>query len=272
MKNTLLALMLVSSLFVISCGADATKPGDAYKSQPTETVTGTKTVDITANQTVDVSTFASFGEKVTEIVQITSEGTTITTNTVSEIKKNKDGGIYQFNTDATSGIVTYKYSKKVIAPISTVTNSNLTITPGDIGQNGTVTISTPNYAVGIEIVSITYNGESIYDYQFDSTTKIITLNGITTGNVTVIHQYANMNKIGMKPTKEAVIEADTAGTGTPHTIQLTAADDAGKSYICIVTDNTATPTYLSGIIPSTGTITLTTIMKNTKINYQLWVY
>ena len=272
MKNTLLALMLVSSLFVISCGADATKPGDAYKSQPTETVTGTKTAPSAVSGTVDVSTFASFGEKVTEIVQITSEGTTITTNTVSEIKKNKDGGIYQFNTDATSGIVTYKYSKKVIAPISTVTNSNLTITPGDIGQNGTVTISTPNYAVGIEIVSITYNGESIYDYQFEPTTKTITLNGITTGNVTVIHQYANMNKIGMKPTKEAVIEADAAGTGTPHTIQLTAADDAAKSYICIVTDDTTTPpTYLSGIVPSTGTITLTT-MKNTKINYQLWVY
>ena len=269
MKNTLLALMLVSSLFVISCGADATKPGDAYKSQPTETVTGTKTVNnISVNGTVDVSTFASFGEKVTEIVQITSAGTT---NTVSEIKKNKDGGIYQFNTDATSGAVTYKYSKKVIAPISTVTNSNLTITPDDMGQNGTVTISTPNYAVGIEIVSITYNGESIYDYQFEPTTKTITLNGITTGNVTVIHQYANMNKIGMKPTKEAVIEADTAGASTPHTIQLTAADDAGKSYICIVTDDTTTPTYLSGIVPSTGTITLTT-MKNTKINYQLWVY
>ncbi|MEI0580144.1 hypothetical protein [Brachyspira pilosicoli] len=267
MKNTLLALMLVSSLFVISCGADATKPGDAYKSQPTETVTGTKTAPSAVSGTVDVSTFASFGEKVTEIVQITSAGTT---NTVSEIKKNKDGGIYQFNTDATSGAVTYKYSKKVIAPISTVTNSNLTITPGDMGQNGTVTISTPNYAVGIEIVSITYNGESIYDYQFEPTTKTITLNGITTGTVTVIHQYANMNKIGMKPTKEAVIEADAAGSGN-HTIQLTAADDAGKSYICIVTDNNNTPTYLSGIIPSTGTITLTT-MKNTKINYQLWVY
>lgn len=35
MKKTLLALMLVSSLFVISCGADATKPQDAYKSQTT---------------------------------------------------------------------------------------------------------------------------------------------------------------------------------------------------------------------------------------------
>ena len=37
MKKTLLALMLVSSLFVISCGADSTKPGDlqakSYESQ-----------------------------------------------------------------------------------------------------------------------------------------------------------------------------------------------------------------------------------------------
>ena len=116
MKNTLLALMLVSSLFVISCGADATKPTDAFKSQKTEISSGTKTVPITASSTtVDVSTFALPGEKVTEIVEATVDGAVVKAPAST---KNTDGGIYQFTvTGTTVTSVTYKYTKTIIAPI-----------------------------------------------------------------------------------------------------------------------------------------------------------
>lgn len=56
MKKTLLALMLVSSLFVISCGADATKPGDLQaKSYESKTGTAAYIAVATANTPIDAS-------------------------------------------------------------------------------------------------------------------------------------------------------------------------------------------------------------------------
>ncbi|WP_456060323.1 hypothetical protein, partial [Brachyspira pilosicoli] len=156
MKNTLLALMLVSSLFVISCGADATKPTDAYKSQKTEISSGTKKatdLQITAtSQTVDVSSFALPGEKVTEIVEATVDGTVVKTPASA---KNPDGGIYQFTvTGTTVTSVIYKYTKSAIAPIEEMTLNNITVTSGNGSADSTATVNDPTFTFLSKIISV----------------------------------------------------------------------------------------------------------------------
>lgn len=255
MKNTLLALMLVSSLFVISCGADATKPTDAYKSQKTEISSGTKTVAITASSTtVDVSTFALPGEKVTEIVEATVNGAVEKpTNPI----KNSDGGIYQFTTTANASSVTYKYSKSAIAPIEEMTLNNIQVTTGS-GES-TATVTDPTFTFLSQIVSVTYQGSDI-------TTDIKSISGNTitfydqnlTGNITIKYQYMDVSKITEKPTKEATIEATDIITLTQN--------DAGKTYIC---KDINMNTYYYGIVPATGIINTTMTQNN---NYQLWLY
>ena len=104
MKKTLLALMLVSSLFVISCGADATKPGDlqatSYESKTgTETYTGTATAGtaITAS-TIYTGLNAKTGDsvKITKIVSVKSQDTATgqyTTDVTFTETKNAAGDI-----------------------------------------------------------------------------------------------------------------------------------------------------------------------------------
>ena len=262
MKNTLLALMLVSSLFVISCGADATKPTDAYKSQKTEISSGTKTVPITASSTtVDVSTFALPGEKVTEIVEATVNGAVEKpTNPI----KNSDGGIYQFTTTANASSVTYKYSKSAIAPIKEMTLNNITVTSDTgSGTGSTATINDTTFSLLFEIVSVTYQGSDI-------TTDIKSISGNTitfydqtlNGQITIKYQYMDASKITEKPTKEGTIEATTQITLTQN--------DAGKTYVC---KDINMNTYYYGIVPADGIIqsaSLPGAIQNN--NYQLWLY
>lgn len=255
MKNTLLALMLVSSLFVISCGADATKPTDAYKSQKTEISSGTKTVPITASSTtVDVSTFALPGEKVTEIVEATVNGAVEKpTNPI----KNSDGGIYQFTTTANASSVTYKYSKSAIAPIKEATTT-ATATAGGSSES-TATINDTTFQFLFEIVSVTYQGSDITtDIKSISGNKITFYNTALSGNITIKYQYMDASKITEKPTKEGTIEAGNIITLTQN--------DAGKTYVC--KDVTAN-TYYYGIVPATGKITSLGTQNN---DYQLWLY
>lgn len=255
MKNTLLALMLVSSLFVISCGADATKPTDAYKSQKTEISSGTKTVPITASSTtVDVSTFALPGEKVTEIVEATVNGAVEKpTNPI----KNSDGGIYQFTTTANASSVTYKYSKSAIAPIKEATTT-ATATAGGSSES-TATINDTTFTFLSQIVSVTYQGSDITtDIKSISGNKITFYNTALSGNITIKYQYMDASKITEKPTKEGTIEAGNIITLTQN--------DAGKTYVC--KDVTAN-TYYYGIVPATGKITSLGTQNN---DYQLWLY
>lgn len=255
MKNTLLALMLVSSLFVISCGADATKPTDAYKSQKTEISSGTKTVAITASSTtVDVSTFALPGEKVTEIVEATVNGAVEKpTNPI----KNSDGGIYQFTTTANASSVTYKYSKSAIAPIKEMTLNNIQVTTG-VGES-TATINDTTFQFLFEIVSVTYQGSDITtDIKSISGNTITFYNTALSGNITIKYQYMDASKITEKPTKEGAIEAGNIITLTQN--------DAGKTYVC---KDINMGTYYYGIVPATGIINTTMTQNN---NYQLWLY
>ena len=291
MKKTLLTLMLVSSLFVISCGADATKPQDAYKSQTTEIETGT-TIGYANNLTgstgvVDVSTFASAGEKVTEIVQVTTTTTgTKTTNTISAITKNTDGGIYQFtisDTTAQSATVTYKYSKKAAAPMTEKETS------GTYTSTGALTMSTDfNNDFDKSIVSITdKNGKQLTDrdYTYSDYAGIIitTTTTYTSGDpFTVRYSSRDINMISEKPITEATTPPQGLGSGTTATIQLDAAANAGKSYYLVATIRQNSPSLINyikenKIVPSTGTITISapTTGSWTKIDsctYELWVY
>ena len=261
MKNTLLALMLVSSLLVISCGADATKPTDAYKSQKTEISSGTKTVPITASSTtVDVSTFALPGEKVTEIVEATVNGAVEKpTNPI----KNSDGGIYQFTTTATSttGSVIYKYTKSAIAPIKEATTT-ATATAGGSSES-TATINDTTFTFLSQIVSVTHQGSDITtDIKSISGSKISFYNQNLTGNITIKYQYMDVYQISEKPTKEGAIEAGNIITLTQN--------DAGKTYIC---KDINMNTYYYGIVPADGIIQSASLPGATQNNnYQLWLY
>lgn len=258
MKNTLLALMLVSSLFVISCGADATKPTDAYKSQKTEISSGTKTVPITASSTtVDVSTFALPGEKVTEIVEATVNGAVEKpTNPI----KNSDGGIYQFTTTANASSVTYKYSKSAIAPIKEMTLNNITVTSDTgSGTGSTATVNDTTFTFLSQIVSVTHQGSDITtDIKSISGNTITFYNTALSGNITIKYQYMDASKITEKPTKEGTIEATDIITLTQN--------DAGKTYVC---KDINMGTYYYGIVPATGIITLSGTQNN---SYKLWLY
>lgn len=261
MKNTLLALMLVSSLFVISCGADATKPTDAYKSQKTEISSGTKKVPITASSTtVDVSTFALPGEKVTEILEVSGD-TGVDKAVVAT--KNPDGGIYQFTTTANASSVTYKYSKSAIAPIKEATTT-ATATAGGSSES-TATINDTTFSLLSQIVSVTYQGSDI-----TANIKSISGNTITfddynqtlNGQITIKYQYMDASKITEKPTKEGTIEATDIITLTQN--------DAGKTYVC---KDVTTGTYYYGIVPATGIIPSTSLSGAQQNNdYQLWLY
>lgn len=260
MKNTLLALMLVSSLFVISCGADATKPTDAYKSQKTEISSGTKEVyGLTLSAgTVDVSTFALPGEKVTEIVEATVDGPVVKAPAST---KNTDGGIYQFTvTGTTVTSVTYKYTKTIIAPIKEMTLNNITVTSDTgSGTGSTATVNDTTFTFLSQIVSVTHQGSDI-------TTDIKSISGNTitfydqtlNGQITIKYQYMDVYQISEKPTKEGAIEAGNIITLTQN--------DAGKTYIC---KDINMNTYYYGIVPATGIINTTMTQNN---NYQLWLY
>lgn len=263
MKNTLLALMLVSSLFVISCGADATKPTDAYKSQKTEISSGTKEatdLQITAtSQTVDVSSFALPGEKVTEIVEATVDGAVVKAPAST---KNTDGGIYQFTvTGTTVTSVTYKYTKTIIAPIKEATTT-ATATAGGSSES-TATVTDPTFTFLSQIVSVTHQGSDITtDIKSISESKISFYNQNLTGNITIKYQYMDASKISEKPTKEATIEATTQITLTQN--------DAGKTYVC---KNVTTGTYYYGIVPADGIIPSKSLSGAQQNNdYQLWLY
>ena len=265
MKNTLLALMLVSSLFVISCGADATKPTDAYKSQKTEISSGTKKVyDLQINTSaspMDVSTFALPGEKVTEILEVS--GDTGVDKAVVATKK-PDGGIYQFTTTATTtsttGSVIYKYTKSAIAPIKEATTT-ATATAGGSSES-TATVTDPTFSLLFEIVSVTYQGTDITtDIKSISVSgsKISFYNPNLNGQITIKYQYMDASKITEKPTKEGTIEAGNIITLTQN--------DAGKTYVC---KDINMNTYYYGIVPATGKITLSGAQQNN--DYQLWLY
>ncbi|MEI0610973.1 hypothetical protein [Brachyspira pilosicoli] len=255
MKKTLLALMLVSSLFVISCGADSTKPQDAYKVGKTEVSSGTKKASITVNTTVNVENFASAGEKVTEIVEVVDSAGKV--YKAANVTKNPDGGIYQFTTTVTgpsSGSVTYKYTKTIIAPMATKTAIVQ-------ASSGIATIDDPLLEFEGNIISVkdAYGKDIDFSYYGGPTVNIP--NNIT-GNVTIKYQYMDINKITEKPT-----------TGTINSATITtpsAANDAGKTYICIAQENISTIEYLYGIVPANGQITLQTV--TTSGNYKLWVY
>ncbi|AFR71222.1 hypothetical protein B2904_orf1892 [Brachyspira pilosicoli B2904] len=261
MKNTLLALMLVSSLFVISCGADATKPTDAYKSQKTEISSGTKKVPITASSTtVDVSTFALPGEKVTEILEVSGD-TGVDKAVVAT--KNPDGGIYQFTTTANASSVTYKYSKSAIAPIKEATTT-ATATAGGSSES-TATVTDPTFSLLFEIVSVTYQGSDI-----TANIKSISGNKITfsdynqtlNGQITIKYQYMDVYQISEKPTKEGTIEATDIITLTQN--------DAGKTYVC---KDINMGTYYYGIVPADGIIPSKSLSGAQQNNdYQLWLY
>lgn len=258
MKNTLLTLMLVSSLFVISCGADSTKPTDAFKSQKTEISSGTKeaaNLQITATGTVDVSSFALPGEKVTEIVEATVDGAVVKAPAST---KNTDGGIYQFTvTGTTVTSVTYKYTKSIIAPIVTRTSI-------ESASYGSVTMTDPLFIFEPNVISVTdsYGDNIPFIYNGGN---IITLETSINGSVTVEYQYMDINSISEKPTKEATIES----TGI---ITLT-ANDAGKTYVCKVYQNTMTPQYFYGIVPADGIIPSTSLVGvQQNDSYTLWVY
>ena len=296
MKNTLLALMLVSSLFVISCGADATKPGDAYKSQPTETVTGTKTINTGVNAGVVQDFVTTPGEKVTEIVQVLTvttdtAGTTATTNTnaVATTQKNADGGIYQFTINDTTingnAYITYKYIQREAAPMvekettGTYSSSYFTLIMNNDFDN----------AFDKDVISITdkngiqLNRGTDYEYMNDEVT--INKTGYYQGDeFTVRYTYRDISMISEKPlTGNVTVDQQTK---TKATITLDAALYAGRS--CYVKAPltwqqsaggsggiTEAIIYDNIVIPSTGIITInapTTWTKITSGTYEIWVY
>lgn len=262
MKNTLLALMLVSTLFVISCGADSTKPQDAYKVQKVEVSSGTKIVTVnTTSGTVNVENFAKAGDRVTEILEVSDDAGKV--EKPSNIQKNPEGIISQFTTTimgnySTVKYVKYKYTKTIMAPMTTKTAIVQAST-------GTANINDPLLKFEGNIISVkdTYGKDIDFTY-YGGSTVIIPDN--ITGNVTIKYQYMDINKITEKPTQENSL----SGSGSSATIQLT-ANDAGKTYICEVYNSTSRAyEYFYDIVPVSGTITLTTTA--TSGNYRIWVY
>ena len=259
MKNTLLALMLVSSLFVISCGADATKPGDAYKNQTAETETGTETyynAAVTADvnggaNIVDLTSFMTAGVKVTEIVQIvtvttgTTGNTIKTTNAVTGTTKNADGGIYKFTTDAavTAGSdkvwVTYKYIKREAAPmVEKEAAGTYSSTGSTLTMNASFTDEEKSF--NKNVVSVTdKNGKQLIeykDYNYDRYADTINIINTITGTTptyndgdkfTVKYTYRDISMISEKPlTDNVTVDQQTK---TKATITLDAAAYAGRS-------------------------------------------
>ena len=295
MKNTLLALMLVSSLFVISCGADATKPQDAYKNQTTETVTGTTTISASVSAGVVQDFVTTPGEKATEIVQVTTTSSAgVTTNTVTGITKNADGGIYQFtiNDAAFSGSarVTYKYTIKEAAPMvvkeikgtysstgSTLTINDVNFTDEEKSFDKDVVSVTDKYGV-----QLTNGPEYTYDYYNTITIK---KTGYYAGDeFTVKYTYRDISMISEKPLT-GYVTVDQL-TKTKATITLDAAAYAGRS--CYVkapltwqqssgggSGITEATIYYNIVIPSTGIITINAPATWTEITsgtYEIWVY
>ena len=304
MKNTLLALMLVSSLFVISCGADATKPGDAYKNQPTETTTGTATVyaNVTADasgalNTINIenlktqqynSTIAA-GTKITEIVQVVTEttdsaqGTTTTTtntNAVTAIQKNADGGIYQFTIDSTTATtsttayVTYKYIQREAAPtVEKETTGTYAGSTSPLTMDASFTDKSKAFEK--DIISITdKNGIQLNrgtDYSYSDVTDAVTINKtgyLTEDAFTVRYSYRDISMISEKPlTGDVTDAAGGVPGGTTATIPLDAALYAGRSYYlkAVITDTQAGSGGTPTPTPTTETIYYNKIVPSTGI-------
>lgn len=156
MKNTLLALMLVATLFVISCGADATKPGD-LQAKSYESKTGTATyIKISATTSTEITA----GEIYTDLYPGASDSVKITK--IVSIKS-QDAATGQYTTD-----VTFTETKNAAGDIVisvTPTTANLT---GNIEiayqyKIDTLPLDSTGTQVDVSSVKPTLQAEVTYD-------------------------------------------------------------------------------------------------------------
>lgn len=201
MKKTLLALMLVSSLFVISCGADATKPGDlqatSYESKTgTETYTGTATAGtaITAS-TIYTGLKAKTGDsvKITKIVSV----------------KSQDAATQQYTTD-----VTFTETKNAAGDIV------ISVTPTTADLNNSMVEIAYQYKidtyptdstgkVDVSKIKPTLEAEVVYNSATHSTAGItVTDPALSLGKKAVYKLYSK------NTTTEPAVETGTIEEGT----------------------------------------------------------
>ena len=187
MKKTLLSLMLVSSLFVISCGADATKPGD-LQATSYESKTGTETyiaTSVTTSTAITASTIytglnAKAGDsvKITKIVSVKSQDTATkqyTTDVTFTETKNAAGDIVISVTPTTAGLnssmveIAYQYKIDTLPTDSTGTQVDVSkIKPtleAEVVYNKTahtagITVDNPALSLGKKYIYKLYTGTS----------------------------------------------------------------------------------------------------------------
>ena len=214
MKKTLLALMLVSSLFVISCGADSTKPGD-LQAKSYESQTGTASFTAQVNGLVNASTiYNNLGitgdnnsVKITKILSVKTldaEGNYTTDVTFTETK-NVAGDIVLSVTPTVSGFtsveIAYQYRVDTV-PISSQNKVDVSRIKPTLEAE--VVYNSTSHSSGITITDDVLTGKKViyklylYDTEYElPTPESVTANSITL-NTGSLGSLQNNDKIYYK--------------------------------------------------------------------------
>lgn len=190
MKKTLLTLMLVSSLFVISCGADSTKPGD-LQAKSYESQTGTKSYigSATGAEILANTIYTGLNDGVADSVKITK---------IVSVKS-QDAATGQYTTD-----IAFTETKNVAGDIVlSVTPTVTGLTSVEIAYEYRVdTVPSSQGKVDVSRIKPTLEAEVVYDSVSHSSGITIT-DDVLTGKK-VIYKLYTSSKEYESPTPESV--------------------------------------------------------------------
>ena len=219
MKNTLLALMLVSSLFVISCGADATKPGD-LQATSYESKTGTATYTGQANVSTAIPANTIYANL----------GITGDTNSVKITKivsmKSLDAATQQYTTD-----VIFTETKNAAGDIVlSVTPTVTTATTVEIAYQYKIDTYPTDSTGKVDVSKIkpTLEAEVVYNSATHSTAGItVTDPALSLGKKYIYKLYTGTST---EPTATTPADIATEGTITITSTDLNGLVDNDKVY------------------------------------------
>lgn len=197
MKKTLLALMLVSSLFVISCGADSTKPGDLQAtSYESKRGTAAYIAVATANTPIDASTIyknlnAKTGDsvKITKIVSVKSQDAATqqyTTDVTFTENKNTAGDIVLSVTPTTANLsgnieIAYQYKIDTLPTDSTGTQVDVSKIKPTLEAEVIYSATTHTAGIPVNDAALSAGKKAVYKLYSKNTTKEPT---VETGTIT----------------------------------------------------------------------------------------
>ncbi|WP_281818508.1 hypothetical protein [Brachyspira pilosicoli] len=197
MKKTLLALMLVSSLFVISCGADATKPGD-LQAKSYESKTGTATYIGTATTSNPITADAIYAGlnaeagdsvKITKIVSVKSQDATTkqyTTDVTFTETKNTAGDIVLSVTPTTANLsgnieIAYQYKIDTLPTDSTGAQVDVSKIKPTLEKEIVYNQTTHNTSITVTDPALSLGKKSVYKLYSKNTS---TEPAVETGTIT----------------------------------------------------------------------------------------